>query len=611
MLDWARIIAVSEDGTVNAFDGEILGMVVGKAGAPGDPARIIGVEAETLPAGSPASVVNTGTPENAYFVFGIPKGEDGGGGGGGGGDDVSWGSIIGDLSNQTDLQNALDAKADAADLGDLATQDTVDYITEVTNKPTLGDLSALDSIDYTSNKLTNKPTLGALAPLDSIDYTSNKLTNKPTLGSLADQDTVDYATEVTNKPLLGSMALMNDAPLDSKVYGRKNGSWTEVTGGGGGGSAAWGSITGTLSNQTDLQTALDGKVSDTGDTMTGALIVKSTNIAEAAPQSTVTGSGVKFISNSSSVSIGGFYPDQGTDNSITIIAQVGYVSTHSGSVAQGVNFLKITPRVGVSSDFAFADQICSYFSESTSYAVGDYVIYTKTLYRFTSAHSAGAWNASDVTAVKVTSELSGKANTSDLGDLAALDSIDYTGNYITNKPTLGTMAALDSDDIIAPDFDATAAYSSGDYVIYNGSLYRFTSSHSAGAWSGTDATAVTIDGELINKAPLASPALTGTPTAPTASVGTNSTQIATTAFVHSRGCYYVSGSVSAGSSTTLSNASITSTMHVISINFGTPGNVKSDVTCTTASGSITIAGTFIGSSTVQMILAEADELTVS
>ena len=34
------------------------------------------------------------------------------------------------------------------------------------------------------------------------------------------------------------------------------------------------------------------------------------------------------------------------------------------------------------------------------------------------------------------------------------------------------------------------------------------------------------------KAPLASPALTGSPTAPTAAKGTNSTKIATTAFVH-------------------------------------------------------------------------------
>jgi hypothetical protein len=53
--------------------------------------------------------------------------------------------------------------------------------------------------------------------------------------------------------------------------------------------------------------------------------------------------------------------------------------------------------------------------------------------------------------------------------------------------------------------------------------------------TGTDTTrAVTPAGlkvELDKKAPLASPALTGTPTAPTAATGTSNTQIATTAFV--------------------------------------------------------------------------------
>lgn len=56
--------------------------------------------------------------------------------------------------------------------------------------------------------------------------------------------------------------------------------------------------------------------------------------------------------------------------------------------------------------------------------------------------------------------------------------------------------------------------------------------------SGQDASAATdlmrksqIDGLLAAKAPLASPGLTGAPTAPTAIAGTNSTQIATTAFV--------------------------------------------------------------------------------
>jgi HPt (histidine-containing phosphotransfer) domain-containing protein len=49
---------------------------------------------------------------------------------------------------------------------------------------------------------------------------------------------------------------------------------------------------------------------------------------------------------------------------------------------------------------------------------------------------------------------------------------------------------------------------------------------------GNDANfATTVTNALAAKAPLASPALTGTPTAPSASAGTNSTQIATTAFV--------------------------------------------------------------------------------
>lgn len=45
--------------------------------------------------------------------------------------------------------------------------------------------------------------------------------------------------------------------------------------------------------------------------------------------------------------------------------------------------------------------------------------------------------------------------------------------------------------------------------------------------------ATTVTNALALKAPLASPALTGTPTAPTAPAGTNNTQIATTAFVNS------------------------------------------------------------------------------
>jgi hypothetical protein len=54
-------------------------------------------EVTTLPAGSDATVTNRGTATKAILDFGLPKGESG----------ADWGEIGGDLSDQTDLANAL------------------------------------------------------------------------------------------------------------------------------------------------------------------------------------------------------------------------------------------------------------------------------------------------------------------------------------------------------------------------------------------------------------------------------------------------------------------------------------------------------------------------
>lgn len=42
---------------------------------------------------------------------------------------------------------------------------------------------------------------------------------------------------------------------------------------------------------------------------------------------------------------------------------------------------------------------------------------------------------------------------------------------------------------IAPTFSTSTAYAEGDYVWYDGDLYKFTIAHSAGAWTGSDAAA--------------------------------------------------------------------------------------------------------------------------
>lgn len=49
---------------------------------------------------------------------------------------------------------------------------------------------------------------------------------------------------------------------------------------------------------------------------------------------------------------------------------------------------------------------------------------------------------------------------------------------------------------IAPTFSASAAYPAGAYVWQGGTLYRFTAAHAAGSWTGTDATAADLGGDV-------------------------------------------------------------------------------------------------------------------
>lgn len=49
---------------------------------------------------------------------------------------------------------------------------------------------------------------------------------------------------------------------------------------------------------------------------------------------------------------------------------------------------------------------------------------------------------------------------------------------------------------IAPTFSSSTAYAAGAYVWYGGTLYRFTSAHAAGSWTGTDAAAVALASDV-------------------------------------------------------------------------------------------------------------------
>ncbi len=97
------------------------------------------------------------------------------------------------------------------------------------------------------------------------------------------------------------------------------------------------------------------------------------------------------------------------------------------------------------------DMIAPTFSATQFYFAGQYVIYQNELYTFLENHDAGAWTGTDVSSVNVADEL---------------DKIHYN---------------------FAMPFNQDRDYAPGDYVVYNGTLYKFRYDHTAGdPWDNTE-----------------------------------------------------------------------------------------------------------------------------
>jgi hypothetical protein len=196
----------------------------------------------------------------------------------GGGGSVSWGAITGTLSSQTDLQSALDDKLPLAG----GAMDTNAEITTATNTDKDSLLAGWGlGVQQTSDN--TKGTTLEFDGLDTYDGSSHMVVSPTGLTF------PDSTTQTT--------AALADAPSDGSTYGRLNGAWSAVAGGtlaadqltagvvtanpttgptasgdvlqyngtdlvwaagGGGGGVAWGAITGTVTDQTDLVTYVTG-----------------------------------------------------------------------------------------------------------------------------------------------------------------------------------------------------------------------------------------------------------------------------------------------------------------------------------------------------------------
>jgi hypothetical protein len=133
-------------------------------------------------------------------------------GGGGGSGVVTWGAITGLLSNQTDLQDALNLKAPstnipASSITGLATVATSGSYNDLLNKPTIP--NAQVNSDWSSitgiSQILNKPNLAVVATSGSY----NDLVDKPTIPSgqvNSDWSSVTGVSQILNKPTLAVVA---------------------------------------------------------------------------------------------------------------------------------------------------------------------------------------------------------------------------------------------------------------------------------------------------------------------------------------------------------------------------------------------------------------------
>lgn len=176
---------------------------------------------------------------------------------GGSGGSTVWGTIGGTLSNQTDLQTALNNKSNTShthtEYASISHNHIKADITDFTHTHTESDISDLQ--DYALSNHNHDTEYSAITHIHDDRYYTETEVNTLLSGK---SDTTHTHTDLhthSNKALLDSLT----SGGDGNSFLANDGTYKAVSSG----SASWGSITGTLSNQTDLQTALNGKANST------------------------------------------------------------------------------------------------------------------------------------------------------------------------------------------------------------------------------------------------------------------------------------------------------------------------------------------------------------
>lgn len=172
------------------------------------------------------------------------------------------------------------------------------------------------------------PTVSAAAKAISSTDVSNwnskqaALSGSSTISIVANQLIAANTTALWNANQLQGRSVSNTAPATNQVLGWNGTAWVPMTVSGGGG-ATWGGITGTLSSQTDLQSALNAKQN--------SLTLTTSGTSGAA---TLTGSTLNIPNYT------------GSGGSSMVVDTVVY--THSGSSVDTLTFSELSGKIVIS-----------------------------------------------------------------------------------------------------------------------------------------------------------------------------------------------------------------------------------------------------------------------
>lgn len=157
---------------------------------------------------------------------------------------TAWGAITGTLANQTDLNNALTAKlgTGATFGGDISGTYNNIAIADDSHNHTAATISGLTTADFTSPNISQWNNDSGF--ISGVNY-----------AQIANGANIYMNYKPNNVSCSQDQTLKYDASLTRWVCGNDNGA----------GTIAWGSITGTLADQSDLSTALSSKLNLTAN----------------------------------------------------------------------------------------------------------------------------------------------------------------------------------------------------------------------------------------------------------------------------------------------------------------------------------------------------------